>query len=177
MANFLDAFKLVIKNEGGYDNDPDDTGGETYKGVARNMNKAWPGWTNVDLLKKKSGFPSSLEKDIELQMHVENIYKEKYWDPLDGDDIKSQEVAFSIFDFAVNAGVKTSIKLAQIVLDVEADGIAGPATLSKINTMEDDHFLAAFTVAKIVRYYKICESRPINRKYFYGWVRRALNLK
>ncbi len=35
MANFNNAFNLVLKNEGSYSNDPDDPGGETYKGISR----------------------------------------------------------------------------------------------------------------------------------------------
>jgi lysozyme family protein len=37
MADFKQAYQLVLQNEGGYVNDPNDPGGETYKGVARNI--------------------------------------------------------------------------------------------------------------------------------------------
>ena len=47
MANFNQAFKKVMSAEGGYVNDPDDPGGETYKGVARKMNPRWSGWAIV----------------------------------------------------------------------------------------------------------------------------------
>ncbi|RYD50653.1 MAG: hypothetical protein EOP52_13405, partial [Sphingobacteriales bacterium] len=36
MADFLTAYKRTAVAEGGYANDPDDLGGETYKGIARN---------------------------------------------------------------------------------------------------------------------------------------------
>jgi len=43
--NFRKAFELVINGyEGKYSNDKDDPGGETYKGIARNMNKDFEGW-------------------------------------------------------------------------------------------------------------------------------------
>ena len=35
MASFLPALQKVLAHEGGYVNDLDDPGGETYKGVAR----------------------------------------------------------------------------------------------------------------------------------------------
>jgi len=36
MAKFNLAFSKMLFHEGGYVNDPDDLGGETYKGIARN---------------------------------------------------------------------------------------------------------------------------------------------
>jgi lysozyme family protein len=176
MATFKTAFNKVIINEGGYGNDPQDSGGETYKGVARNMNRNWEGWEIVDALKKQPGFPASLDRSIDLQMKVEDLYKTKYWNPVGGDELTDELVAFSIFDFAVNAGVATSVRLAQMVADVKADGDIGPVSIAAINKMDEEHFLAAFTVAKIMRYYKICENKPVNRKFFYGWVRRALHI-
>jgi lysozyme family protein len=38
MAEFKTAFEVTMKAEGGYVNDPDDPGGETYKGSARARN-------------------------------------------------------------------------------------------------------------------------------------------
>ena len=35
MANFKESFDKVILAEGGYVNDPDDAGGETYLGISR----------------------------------------------------------------------------------------------------------------------------------------------
>ena len=34
MAKFIISFQKTVTNEGGYINDPDDLGGETYKGIA-----------------------------------------------------------------------------------------------------------------------------------------------
>ena len=43
MANFDEAFALTMKSEGGYANNPNDTGGETYKGVSRKNHPKWNG--------------------------------------------------------------------------------------------------------------------------------------
>ena len=83
-------------------------------------------------------------------------------------------LANSIFDFGVNAGVGTSNSLAQMVVDVKPDGVLGAGSLTAINNMSEELFLASFTIAKISRYMSIVEKRPTSRKYFYGWVRRAL---
>jgi lysozyme family protein len=115
-----------------------------------------------------------LEQDVELQQRISDFYRVTFWDKMNGDRFEKQEVADSIFDFGVNAGLATSVSLAQLVVGAQADGILGPRSLDAINTFNADHFLAAFTVAKIARYITIVKKRPTSRKYFYGWVCRAL---
>jgi lysozyme family protein len=85
MALFEDALKKTLLNEGGYVNDPDDPGGETYKGVARKIFSKWDGWKIVDSLKQQSGFPSSLDKNGELQNQIHDFYKVNFWDRISGD--------------------------------------------------------------------------------------------
>ena len=174
MANFREAFQLMIAHEGGYVNDPDDPGGETYKGVARKIHSKWDGWIMIDRMKRMSGFPAILDKDPELQEAVEDFYEVQFWNRISGSLISEQAVASSIFDFGVNAGTGTSATLAQMVVDSPADGVIGTDTIEKINAFNPEHFLAAFTVAKIARYVNIVKKRPTSRKYFYGWVIRAL---
>jgi len=174
MAEFTKAFQLVIAHEGGYGNDPDDPGGETYKGVARKIFSKWDGWIKIDILKRQTGFPANLDKDVDLQQNVVDFYRVNFWDKMNGDNITNQQVAESIFDFGVNAGVGTSVSLAQLVIQTEADGVIGPQTIEAINKFDPEHFIAAFTVAKIARYVSIVKKRPTSQKYFYGWVRRAL---
>lgn len=174
MADYNQAFQLVIANEGGYVNDPDDPGGETYKGVARKIYSKWEGWTKIDMLKRQQGFPANLDRDVDLQQDIVDFYRLNYWDRIKGDDILNQDIANSVFDFAVNAGVSTSASLAQMVVDSPADGVIGPKTIEGINSFNPDHFLASFTVRKISRYVDICLKRPESKKYFFGWVIRSI---
>ena len=174
MATFNIALPKVLAREGGYVNDPQDPGGETYKGVSRKIHSKWQGWAVIDSAKKQAGFPSRLDSDFELQQMLEDFYRINFWDRIQGDMIENQEVAESIFDFAVNAGVGTSATLAQMVVGVESDGVIGKDSLAAINSFDTEHFFAAFTVAKIARYVTIVKKRPTSRKYFYGWVLRAL---
>lgn len=174
MADFITAVKQTLKAEGGYVHDPDDPGGETYKGIARTRNSKWPGWVDIDIHKTKPNFPASLEENSELQQKVHALYEAQYWDKVCGDDIDDQDIAESIFDFAVNAGPRTSAKLAQLSVGATADGVIGPKTLALINKDDKRAFLATFALAKIGRYVNICENRKESRKYFFGWVRRTL---
>lgn len=38
MADFQESFRIAMGHEGGYSKDPDDAGGETYKGISRKFN-------------------------------------------------------------------------------------------------------------------------------------------
>jgi lysozyme family protein len=174
MADFNVAYPIVLSHEGGYIVDPDDPGGETYRGVARKLWSKWEGWDIVDMLKSQQGFPSNLDRNTDLQDMIRSFYLINFWNKVKGDEIKDQDVANSIFDFAVNSGVRTSSGLAQMVVGAGTDGVIAQETLTKLNAFDADHFLAAFTVAKIARYISIIKKRPTSQKYLYGWVRRAM---
>jgi lysozyme family protein len=175
MAQFILAFQKTIENEGGYGNDPDDPGGETFKGIARKINGKWEGWPTIDLLKRQTGFPANADRDAELRELVGTFYLVNYWNRIDGDSINNQLVAESIFDFAVNVGVETSVELAQKTVGSDVDGAIGPNTLKAINAFDPAHFVAAFAVEKIRKYIRIIAKRPTSKKYFTGWVIRAVN--
>ncbi len=174
MADFAKAFVLTMKAEGGYDNDPQDPGGETYKGIARKMNSKWDGWIIIDMMKKERNFPVNLDNNVKLQEKIKAFYEVNYWDKIRGDDIENQDIAESIFDFAVNAGPIVSAKLAQITVSAEPDGVIGPKTIEKINADNPRTFLAVFALNKIARYVSICNKRQESKKFFFGWVRRTL---
>ena len=175
MAQFNEAINKTLKTEGGYVNDPDDRGGETYRGVARNFWSNWSGWKDIDLAKSKDNFPLCLDADEVLQTNIRLFYKHNFWDFVKGDFINDQEIAESIFDFAVNSGRRTSIIMVQKALKVKVDGILGNITLGKINRIEAPKcFLLAFANEKIKRYIRLCKQKKSQKKFFYGWVRRSV---
>lgn len=176
MADFAAAFALTMKAEGGYVNDPQDPGGETYKGIARKMNSKWDGWVVIDMMKKEKNFPANLGSNAQLQEKIKAFYGANYWDKIRGDEIQNQHIAESIFDFAVNAGPIASAKLAQITVNAEPDGVIGPKTIEKINADDPRAFLAIFALNKIARYVSICDKRQESRKFFFGWVKRTLEV-
>lgn len=124
MAKFIDAYKKVLNNEGIYSNDPDDAGGETYKGISRKANPNWNGWISIDAIKKAhpTTFKGILKKTPELEKKVQDLYKDKYWDCFELDDVPNQLVAEQMFDTAVNQGQTAAIKFAQRVLDLRETG-------------------------------------------------------
>ena len=124
MAKFIDAYNKVLNYEGIYSNDPDDAGGETYKGISRKANPNWDGWISIDAIKKAhpTTFKDILKKTPELEKKVQDLYKDKYWDCFELDDVPNQLVAEQMFDTAVNQGQTAAIKFAQRVLDLRETG-------------------------------------------------------
>lgn len=175
MAKFNLALSKVLFHEGGYVNDPDDLGGETYKGVARNSHGSWTGWSLIDQGKSKPNFPKSLEANTKLQNLVEEFYLDTFWQPLKADQIQNQTSAASVFDFAVNSGITNSVRLVQSIVGTQIDGVIGDKTLIKINSMDFGHFQAALAVAKIEYYMNIIRRRPTSKKFLLGWISRSLS--
>lgn len=125
MAKFDTEFDKLILSEGGYVNDPDDAGGETYLGISRKNNPKWFGWEVIDDIKKKYGtknITSRLKKDVALTNSAKLLYKQNYWDVLELDDIPSQGIAHQLFDTCVNCGKTTAIRIAQQVLMMTITG-------------------------------------------------------
>ena len=139
MATFDDAYKILMKNEGGYVNDSDDSGGETYKGVSRRYNLDWKGWEIIDNYKRSyrgKALCKVLDADDKLQSMVKTLYKDKYWDVFDLDSIPSQTIAYQMFDTCVNCGETAAIRFAQTSL---GERVTGHWTLSLLNKLAAIH--------------------------------------
>ncbi len=125
MAQFDKEFDELILAEGGYVNDKDDAGGETYLGISRKNNPKWIGWEVIDEVKNKYGtknITSRLKKDTALTNSAKLLYKQNYWDVLELDDILSQDIAHQLFDTCVNCGQTTAIRIAQQVIGMSITG-------------------------------------------------------
>ena len=167
MANFEHAFEQMIKDEGGYvlHEIPGDTGGVTYAGIARNKNPQWSGWALVD----KKEFGGS------LTTMVRDFYRAEFWGKMRGDELTNQDVANTIFNFGVNAGMGMAVKLAQLVVGATPDGGIGPKTVERLNQITDgQRFKEQYALAKIARYAEICNRNRTQSKFLLGWVNRTL---
>lgn len=164
MADFLPAFETMLVNEGGYKltDDPVDKGGQTYAGIARKHHPDWSGWQFIDAGKQPDA------------TWVRAFYKMHYWTPLRLDEVQSQRIARTLFDFGVNAGPGTAAKLAQIILGTAPDGKIGPKTLAALNAAEEDLFIATYALAKIARYRDIVQRDRTQIKFLLGWINRTL---
>jgi lysozyme family protein len=167
MATFSIAFNRTMSNEGAYvlHTVKDDRGGMTFAGIARKYNSSWGGWQLVDADDRGS---EALKKSIA------EFYSNNYFDACGLKRIKSQVIANVIYDFAVNAGVRTASKFAQHVAGCYADGIVGPNTAAALNSFDEDIFVSRYALAKIARYSAIVNADRTQSKFLLGWINRTM---
>jgi len=184
MADFKTAFAATMNIEGGYENDKDDSGGETYAGISRNNWPNWAGWSAVDHMKQTPNFPGNLDQSTIIRQLVESFYKTNFWDVLDLDSVTGQPIANELFDLSVNCGVQTAGKFAQRAAnalnddgkkwgDIAVDGVVGLATIRAINTANQSDLLKCIIALQGAAYILICEKNNKQEKFMAGWIRRA----
>lgn len=185
MANYINAYNITLKHEGGYVNDPDDNGGETYRGIARKFFPNWIGWAQIDKLKSEGKKLNSEEVRAILEYPVQNFYKQNFWDVISGDLIKDQLIAEELFDTGVNQGIATAVKYLQEALnllnrnqvnykDITVDGKFGPATLGALNGFAEGKILYnLINILQGERYIEICRKNPVQEKFMRGWLSRV----
>lgn len=139
MARFNEEFDKLMKAEGGYVNDPNDAGGETYAGVSRKNHPKWSGWKIIDEIKSKTDkkdLNKVLKQNVKLNKLLQEFYKFNFWDIMDLDDIPSQKIAHQLFDTAVNCGRINAIKFAQRTLGITPTGRFDSLTKEKLMSCE-----------------------------------------
>jgi len=158
--NFQPSLDLVLKSEGGFVQDPEDSGGATNLGVTI---KAWSEYLGraVNVKEMKELTP----------LMVKPFYKEKYWNPA-GCDAFAKGVDYAVFDFAVNAGVRRCIKTLQKAVGAEPDGVLGSITQALIRQHDPSDLLDKFSKAKIEFYQSL--NKPRFEK---GWLNRVEEVK
>ena len=187
MVVFDEAFARTNQHEGGYVNDPDDRGGETYKGIARKFHPEWPGWKLIDTIKSFPDFKRQLDADQNLQNYVKEFYRVKFWLQIGGNSIPDQDIANEIYDIAVNMGVTTAVKYLQRSLnvlncngkhyaDIAIDGTLGPKTSAAFQAclvkVGSKMLLNVINGFKMKHYLELMEKDPVNEKYV-GWFKRV----
>ena len=178
MADFKLFWPLLFENEGYYANDPEDSGGETWRGISRNNFPAWNGWPIVDSYKTNGKFPSIkaanalLKQNKALEEKVISFYKSSQWDVIHGDSIKNQSIANFLADWGVNAGMSVPVKHAQQILDLVVDGKVGSRTLAAINGANGDDLFNKLQADRKQFYLDVVKAHPENKKFLSNWLSR-----
>lgn len=120
MKNFDACIGPLLEHEGGNDDDPQDPGGRTSRGI---IQSEWDVWR-----KTHPGLPSDVWQAP--QADVIAIYKQNYWDKLHCDELPAG-VDYAVFDYGVNSGIGRSAKVLQEVVGVPQDGEIGPQTIGE----------------------------------------------
>lgn len=193
MASFEEAYAITKKIEGGYVNDPNDIGGETYCGIARNYHPGWEGWKIIDEAKEGLLLIAEMERNPILALLVRRFFKDTFWDVFLGDKIPYQTLANELFDTGVNQGVNTAIKYLQEALnflnnnqslypDLVVDGVFGNKTYTILTTHFKEYYKGGYGIQLLLKimnilqgyqYLEAMRKSPIQEKYARGWLERV----
>ncbi len=172
--NVQDYVTSLIEREGGYTNNPKDSGGETIWGITVQVARAF-GYM---------GPMVAMSKGV-----ARNIYLDRYWRNPSFDKVNnvSPSVAEELLDTGVNMGPAIAGKFLQRALnllnkgataypDITVDGNVGPMTLAALRgllTVRGDQgnlvLLRMLNAQQGVRYMELGEARPKDEEFQFGW--------
>lgn len=159
MADYKILKPFILKWEGGFVNDPNDSGGATNKGVTLATFRRYKGASaTVDDLK------AITDEDWDA------IFKTMYWDKVKADEINSQAVANLFVDWYWMSGTN-AIKYVQRLIGTTEDGIVGKQTLARLNAKGESLVLGIYNYRKDF-YHRIVANRPTQKRFLRGWINR-----
>jgi lysozyme family protein len=154
--NFQPSLVALLKDEGFNDDDPQDHGGRTSRGITQR---------EYDAFRIVSHAPPGDVWNATTE-EITAIYHDYYWEPWC--DKFPVGLDYLFFDMAVNAGPHRATLLLQRVLGVEQDGHIGPITLSKLVGGDAGSLVARYSDAKRSFYRSLNQPRFIR-----GWLNRV----
>lgn len=159
-SNLKLAFAFVMKDEGGYTDEKEDTGGATKYGITIHDLAKW---------RSEKWSKSTTKKDVMLLTPeiAQAIYKEWYWDKVRADELPDG-VDYMVFDCAILHGANRAARYLQLALGVKVDDIIGPKTLEAAHTAEPSVVIEKIEHLRRQR----ARSRPNWKTYGTGWTNR-----
>ena len=167
-SRFQYCLSIVIGNEGGYVDHPNDKGGATNYGVTQAVFSRY--LSSIGMSERPV---SSIRRS-----EVEAIYHQ-YWKDAccarlpDGLDL-------IVYDMAINSGAGRAIKTLQKTLGVDVDGICGRQTLDALHeeivaggVMDVCHEYLEY---RREFYYKLVERDASQKVFLKGWLNRLQHL-
>ena len=185
-----------MADEGGYANNPNDRGGETYRGISRRWHPDWGGWPLIDSVKTKVGsmppyrtipyfnwtkrLNAILSGNAALNSAVNSFYATEMWCPA-YDNLNSQDLVNWLFSHTVNISPvmgpqhnKSIVhRWLQCALGLQCDGVLGPKTVKAANSCSDAPGLIRKMQEDAKSYYTLLvEKDPSQRQFLKGWLSR-----
>jgi lysozyme family protein len=164
----------IIAVEGGYVNDPADSGGETNFGVTIAVARA-------------NGYEGTMH-DMPKSVAFD-IYATQYWDSMFGDQLAglSEAVAVEVIDTAVNMGTGRAARFLQRSLNVlspgealKVDGQVGPATVGALSLYlrrrDERTLVKALNCLQGAFYIELAERREKDERFVYGWLKHRVGV-
>ena len=168
----------IIKIEGDYTHDPNDSGGETNFGITKSVARQFGYLGQMKDLSKETAF---------------DIYSLLYWDMVKADDLLelSETITEEVVDTGINCGTGRAAKFLQRSLnvlnqrgelypDIIADGSIGPATLSALREYlakrDEKTLVKALNCLQGAKYIELAERREKDERFLYGWLKNRVEL-
>ena len=175
---FEKAFDHIILVEGGYSDNPFDSGGKTKYGITEELARSY-------------GYVGHM-KDMPLSK-AKQIYKTHFWDKLMLDDVSvvSYNTAHEMFDTGVNMGraragtfLQRSLNVLNykqsITPDIKVDGLVGKNTLKSLKAVfskrGDEVLYNMLNCLQGAFYVTLAERREKDETFVYGWYKNRINL-
>jgi len=180
MRSVQDMAVEIVAREGGFVDDPDDSGGATKYGVTiHTLRRLGLDLTGDGQVSRDDIHALSREQAV-------GIFLQHYFER-PGIGVLPSELQPSVFDMYVNAGVQAVKILQRLLVDmgfaISVDGLIGPQTTRAAQeaAAPDPRALRdAYGVARRNYYFRLADLRPASRKYARtragdkgGWIRRA----
>lgn len=172
--HFNYVYQQIRSHEGGYVFHPNDKGGETYGGIARNIHPNWGGWRHIDAAK-----PLNRYDTVEaVEFHVKDWYL-TIWVQEGFENIEDKNLALNLFDFRIHSSPKTVSKLTSRVLEnfgckptrVKRDWIDG-----RFNRVEPREFVTKLKKQRLYLFNYLVDKNPDQRVFLDGWKNRLENI-
>lgn len=180
MASY-ELFKPILaKTEGYFARLQNDTGGMTYRGIARNFHPNWPGWTIIDfqLAMNPGATDGQMSQKLRNIAYLDQLVHDFYqplWNEIGAPGL-NQDLANLYMDWYIHKPAD-AVKGVQGILNqkygerLTVDGVSGPKTRAALLRHASDQFYNDLVNARI-DYYK---SKQFSSPTFWqSWVSRVL---
>lgn len=173
------ALQFVLENEGGFQNEVNDWA--NWNGGKQTMDKYLSTKDEtllVNLVGTKYGItaqdlPGVNLKDLtpEQAMNFYLTSPKEFVGKLYS-KIESQEVGTKLIDLGVLFGPGMAIRVLQLILKLDMDGIFGPVTLGDVNSVDETSLLGVYKAGFVTHAIEIAKTNPLERPNLVGWIRR-----
>jgi len=164
-ANYDACISKVLAYEGGFQNDPNDSGNWTGCKVGAGTNRG----TNRGI--SACSYPNEDIRGM-TEARAKEIYRADYWDKVCGDDLPAGP-DLCTFDGAVNSGPSRGVKWLQRAVGVPDDGVVGPQTIAAANAAID-HVTIDRMCDDRMKFLRGLETWPL---YGTGWTNRVEDVR
>lgn len=160
--SFDQALAFTLKEEGGFVDIPQDSGGATNHGVTQSQ---------YDSYRDTKGLPHqsvALITDAETR----ELYENMYWEPSKA-QIMHTPLDVCHFDWSVNHGISGALKTLQAALGVPVDGIYGRQTATALATCDSVETAQAYNTLRREWYKNRVAQKPDQEIFLKGWLARV----